>query len=127
MRFLPATTHQLEEPPRMPSGELTQHVVAIVGGAVAGSAAAEILADRGVVVVVIEQNERPYGKIEDGLPRWHSKQRRMEYGKIDQRLSKPGVHFVPRTRLGRDVPFAELAREWGLSALLLANGAWRDR
>src|SRR5205823_4271833 len=69
----------------------------------------------------------PYGKIEDGLPRWHSKQRRMEYGKIDARLTKSNVHFVPQTRLGRDVPFLELAHGWGLSALLLANGAWRDR
>jgi NADPH-dependent glutamate synthase beta subunit-like oxidoreductase len=104
-----------------------QHVVVIVGGAVSGSVAAEMLADKGVTVIVVEQNDRPYGKIEDGLPRWHSKQRRMEYEKINARLSKPNVHFVPRTKLGRDVPFLELAKGWGLSALLLANGAWRDR
>jgi NADPH-dependent glutamate synthase beta subunit-like oxidoreductase len=51
----------------------------------------------------------------------------MEYEKIDARLSRPNVHFVPKTRLGRDVSFAELSQEWGISALLLANGAWRDR
>ena len=33
--------------------------------------------------IVIEQNERPYGKIEDGLPRWHDKLRAKEYERID--------------------------------------------
>jgi NADPH-dependent glutamate synthase beta subunit-like oxidoreductase len=48
-----------------------QHAVAVVGGATAGAEAAGMLAARGVTVVVFEQNPRPYGKIEDGLPRWH--------------------------------------------------------
>jgi len=60
-----------------------QHIVAIVGGAVAGSEAASILADQGFLVVVFEQNDRPYGKIEDGLPRWHEKQRNKEYEKMN--------------------------------------------
>lgn len=104
----------------------SRHVVAIFGGACAGSTAADVLAAHGVEVVVFEQNARPYGKIEDGLPRWHRDQRRMEYGRIDARLNRPGVHFVPRTRLGRDLDFEEVA-SWGWSAVLLANGAWRDR
>ena len=103
------------------------HFVAIVGGAVAGSVAAEILADHGIRVVVIEQNERPYGKIEDGLPRWHREQRKQEYGRIDARLKKPGVSFLPSTKLGRDLDFQDLCDNWGFSAVLLANGAWRDR
>lgn len=105
----------------------SSHVVAIIGGAVSGSVTAEILADRGCQVIVFEQNDRPYGKLEDGLPRWHNKQRRMEYAKIDARLDKPNVHYVPRTKLGRDIDFEDLAKGWGLSALILANGAWRDR
>ncbi len=104
-----------------------KHFVAVIGGAVSGSVASEILADNGIEVVVIEQNDRPYGKIEDGLPRWHNVQRRKEYERIDGRLMKEGVHFVPRTKLGRELDFNELANEWGLSAILLANGAWRDR
>jgi NADPH-dependent glutamate synthase beta subunit-like oxidoreductase len=107
--------------------EQPRHFVAVIGGAVSGSVAAEILADGGAEVVVIEQNDRPYGKIEDGLPRWHVHQRKKEYEKIDARLSKERVHFVPRTRLGQDVSFEELVDGWGLSAVLLANGAWRDR
>ncbi len=103
-----------------------RHVVAIVGGACAGSTAAEILAQHGVEVVVFEQNDRPYGKIEDGLPRWHRDQRRMEYRRIDARLDRPLVHLVPRTRLGTDLQFDEVVAG-GWSAVLLANGAWRDR
>ena len=103
------------------------HVVAIVGAAVSGSVAARILAERGCEVIVFDQNDRPYGKIEDGLPRWHTKLRQQEYKKIDERLTHPRIHFVPRTRLGLDVGFESLATSWGLSALLLANGAWRDR
>jgi len=104
----------------------TGHFVCVVGGAIAGSVAAEILADRGIRVAVIEQNKRPYGKIEDGLPRWHVEQRKQEYGRIDERLKKPGVYYVPSTKLGRDLDFQDLCN-WGFSAVILANGAWRDR
>ena len=103
------------------------HFVAIVGGAIAGSVAAEILADNGIHVVVVEQNKKPYGKIEDGLPRWHLEQRKQEYSRIDARLRKPGVFFLPCTRLGRDLDFHDLCDNWGFSAVILANGAWRDR
>ena len=104
-----------------------QYFVAIVGGAISGSVAAEILADHGIQVVVFEQNKRPYGKIEDGLPRWHVEQRKQEYARIDARLRKPGVRFVPSTKVGRDIEFEDLVKNWGFSAVILANGAWRDR
>ncbi len=110
----------------MPS-PASRHVVAVVGGATAGAEAAGILAEHGVVAVVFEQNPRPYGKIEDGLPRWHVKLRRKEYETINERLARPLVHFVPRTKIGRDVDFRELVRDWGFTAVLLAHGAWRDR
>ena len=106
---------------------MSKHIVAIVGGACAGAEAAVTLADRGVTVVVFEQNPRPFGKIEDGLPRWHDKQRAQEYDKLRDKLSRANVHFVPLTRMGRDVSFDELHKEWGFSALLLAHGAWKDR
>lgn len=104
-----------------------QYFVAVVGGAVSGSVAAEILADHGIQVAVFEQNKRPYGKIEDGLPRWHVEQRKQEYARIDARLKKPGVRFIPSTKLGRDIDFQDLCSNWGFSAVVLANGAWRDR
>ena len=104
-----------------------QQVVAIVGGATAGAEAARMFAERGVLVAVFEQNARPYGKIEDGLPRWHVKLRRKEYELINERLSRPGVYFVPLTKIGHDVDFRELVNDWGFSAVVLAHGAWRDR
>ncbi len=104
-----------------------QYFVAVVGGAVSGSVSAEILADQGFRVAVFEQNKRPYGKIEDGLPRWHVEQRKQEYARIDARLKKLNVYFIPSTKLGRDVEFDALCNRWGFSAVILANGAWRDR
>jgi NADPH-dependent glutamate synthase beta subunit-like oxidoreductase len=99
----------------------------VVGGATAGAEVAGRLAERGVQVVVFEQNPRPYGKIEDGLPRWHQALRKKEYQTIGEKLSRPGVHFVPRTRIGPDIGFRELVEQWGFSAVVLACGAWRDR
>lgn len=104
-----------------------EHFVAVIGGAISGSVAAEILSAHGIKVAVFEQNARPYGKIEDGLPRWHVEQRKQEYARIDARLRKRGVYYIPCTKLGRDVDFDDLSKNWGFSAVILANGAWRDR
>ena len=103
------------------------HCVAIVGGAVSGAEVAGRLADKGICVAVFEQNPRPFGKIEDGLPRWHHKLREKEYRIIIDKLSSSNVFYVPNTEIGRDIGFAELCNEWGFSAVVLANGAWRDR
>lgn len=103
------------------------HCVAIFGGAVAGAEAAAKFAARGIYTVVFEQNALPYGKIEDGLPKWHIKLRDKEEQKIDERLNQQNVWFVPLTKLGRDITFESIVNEWGFSAVLLAVGAWRDR
>ncbi len=104
-----------------------RHVVAVIGAATAGSEIARILAERGALVIVFEQNLRPYGKIEDGLPRWHVKQRKDEYEEINERLEHPNIEFVPGSRLGRDIDFEDLRTNWGLNVLVLTHGAWRDR
>ncbi len=104
-----------------------KHVVAIIGGAVAGSEAAQLLVDNGALAVVFDQNARPYGKIEDGLPRWHEKLRNREYGRIDANLDQAGVYYVPNTGIGRDVGFDDLHDRLGFNTIILATGAWRDR
>jgi ferredoxin/flavodoxin---NADP+ reductase len=109
------------------STRLAGRAIAVIGGATAGAEVAERLAEQGAFVAVFEQNPRPYGKIEDGLPRWHHELRHKEYRTIDAKLSHPNVAFVPSTRIGRDVDFEAIAREWGFHAVVLANGAWRDR
>lgn len=105
----------------------SKHLVAIFGGAVSGAEAAYQLSQKGINCVVFDQNYLPYGKIEDGLPKWHSKLRDKEEGKINEKLSHPLVQFVPGVRLGRDVHFDDITQNWGFSAVLLAIGAWRDR
>jgi ferredoxin--NADP+ reductase len=101
--------------------------VAVIGGATAGAEVAGRLAERGATVVVFEMNPRPYGKIEDGLPRWHEALRNKEYETVCGKLGQPNVHFVPNTRIGLDLDFKVLATDWGFTSVVLANGAWRDR
>lgn len=105
----------------------SQHYVAVIGGATAGAEVAGRLADRGIRVAVFEQNPRPFGKIEDGLPRWHEGLRQKEYEKILEKLSKTGVEFIPHTKIGRDIEWRELVEDWGFTCVVLANGAWKDR
>jgi len=102
------------------------HFIAIFGGAVAGAEAAFQLANRGFRVVVFDQSPLPYGKIEDGLPKWHAKLRDKEEANINQKINQPNIRFVPGARLGRDVDFKDVLT-WGFSAIILATGAWKDR
>ncbi len=106
--------------------DLEGRAIAVVGGATAGAEAASRFAARGAWVTVFEQNPRPYGKIEDGLPLWHEKLRRKEFDAIVGKLDHPRVDFVPETQIGRDLPFEELVA-LDFHAVILANGAWRDR
>ncbi|MCB0395899.1 MAG: FAD-dependent oxidoreductase [Flavobacteriales bacterium] len=103
------------------------HYVAVFGGAVAGSEAAHQLASRGIHTVVFDQATLPYGKIEDGLPKWHAKLRDKEEAAINEKLAHPLIRFVPNTKLGKDIEFSSLTEKWGFSAVLLATGAWKDR
>lgn len=107
--------------------DLNGRAVAIVGGATAGAEIAFKLAEAGATVVVFEQNPKPYGKIEDGLPRWHAAQRLKEYGVIDSKIDHERVWFVPNTKLGEDITLEELEHGWGFHVVILALGAWRDR
>lgn len=106
---------------------MAKHLVAVFGGAVSGAETAFQLAERGISSVVFDQNALPYGKIEDGLPKWHVKLRDKEEGRINDKISHPLVQYVPNTGLGRDLDFEDVARNWGFSAVILAIGAWRDR
>jgi ferredoxin/flavodoxin---NADP+ reductase len=101
--------------------------VAIIGGAVSGAEAAHGLAEAGIQVCVFEQNRGPYGKIKEGLPIWHEKLRKTEFGHIDKYLDQSSVHYVPLTKIGKDVSFDDLMDDWGFDLIILANGAWDDR
>jgi len=103
------------------------YIVAVVGGACAGSEIAAGLAEMGMTVIVIDQNALPYGKILDGLPRWHAKLQAKEMRSIDEKLIHPRIHFVPGSRLGSDISIDTLLSNWKLPMVILATGAWRDR
>ena len=105
----------------------SNYVVAIFGGAVSGAEAAHQLAQQGIASVVFDQNILPYGKIEDGLPKWHAKLRDKEENAIREKLGSDMVEFVPGVKLGEDVQFEDVVNNWGFSAVFLATGAWKDR
>ena len=102
------------------------YFVAIIGSGVAGSEAAFQLSKRGINIALFEQHKLPYGKIEEGLPKWHVKLRNQEEQKIDDKIQNPHIHYIPNVRLGRDFTISQLL-EWKFSAVLIAFGAWRDR
>lgn len=104
-----------------------KHYIAIIGGSISGSEAAFILAEKGYRVVVFEMNELPYGKIEDGLPNWHINLRNKQEKNIDQKLDHPNIRYVPNVRIGEDIVFDDLVKNWGFTVVILANGAWKDR
>lgn len=106
--------------------ESGHHFVAIFGGAVAGAEAGYQLANRGFRVIVFDQSMLPYGKIEDGLPKWHYKLRNKEENNINQKINHPNIRFVPGVKLGRDLDFKTFL-DWGFTAIILATGAWKDR
>ncbi|MCK5637676.1 MAG: hypothetical protein KAH67_03115, partial [Flavobacteriaceae bacterium] len=104
-----------------------KHYIAIIGGSISGSEAAFILAEKGYRVVIFEMNSLPYGKIEDGLPKWHINLRNKQEQNIDQKLNHENIRFVPNVKIGRDISFDDLVNNWGFTVVILANGAWKDR
>ncbi|MBI9042072.1 FAD-dependent oxidoreductase [Lutibacter sp.] len=107
--------------------QFNNHYIAIIGGSISGSEAANMLAQNGFRVVVFEMNKLPYGKIEDGLPNWHVNLRDRQIAEIDSKLDQENIRFVPNTKIGLDINFIDLVNNWGFSAIILANGAWEDR
>lgn len=107
--------------------DFKKHYIAVIGGSISGSEAANLLAQNGFRVVVFDMNELPYGKIEDGLPSWHINLRNRQEAEIDKKLNQQNIRFVPKVKIGKDILFDDLVNNWGFSAIILANGAWQDR
>ena len=104
-----------------------KHFIAIIGGSISGSEAGFTLASKGYRVVVFEMNDLPYGKIEDGLPKWHVGLRDKQEHNIDQKLDHENIRYVPNVKIGKDISFEDLVKNWGFTVVILANGAWKDR
>jgi len=80
-----------------------EHLALVIGAGVAGSEAAYVLAQHGIRVIVVDQNALPYGKIEDGLPKWHTGLRDRVEAEIDRKLRHEKIKFLPLFKVGKDM------------------------
>ncbi len=107
------------EPPAWRTGKQ----VAVVGSGPAGLACAAQLNRAGHRVTVYERDDRIGGLLMYGIPAMklekHVVERRVEL------LSAEGVHFVPDTEVGVDIPARDLVE--GFDAVVLCTGATRPR
>lgn len=97
--------------------------VAIVGSGPAGLAAAFYLVRLGHEVTIYEDKEKAGGILRYGIPAY-----RLPKDELDHELqlfSKLGIKFVFRTRVGRDIALADLAKK--ADAVLVCVGAEGDK
>ena len=97
--------------------------VAIVGGGVAGLAAAYQLRRLGHAVSIFDDREELGGMTRYGIPGYRMPRDVMD-GEI-QRILDMGVDLHMKTRIGRDISFEQLEEDY--DAILLAIGAQQGR
>jgi glutamate synthase (NADPH) small chain len=108
--------------PAPPAGE-TGRRVAVVGSGPAGLAAAQQLRRAGHTVTVYERDDKPGGLLRYGIPDFKLEKTLIDH-RLDQ-LAAEGVVFETATRIGADVPLAELRTT--NDAVVLCVGAQRHR
>lgn len=97
--------------------------IAVVGGGPAGISAAYYLAKSGYEVTIYEANDRLGGMLAFGIPAY-----RLPPNDVEAQIAflpKMGVKIVLNTRIGEDLPLAQLREEY--DAVLLASGRWLGR
>ena len=97
--------------------------VAIVGGGVAGLAAAYQLRRLGHAVSIFDEREELGGMTRYGIPGYRMPRDVMD-GEI-QRILDMGVDLHMKTRIGKDISFEQLEKDY--DAILLAIGAQQGR
>ncbi len=105
-------------PPLLP---LSGRRVAIVGGGVAGLAAARELARFGHTVTVYEKHSRPGGMLNQGIPAFRLPRDLIEF-EVGQVLAL-GIELRCSVAVGRDIPLARLIGHF--DAVVLAAGTLR--
>ena len=108
--------------PNMPLVEHSQSV-GIVGSGPGGLAAADMLRQAGMKVVVYERNDRAGGLLTYGIPGFKL-EKDIVSRRIDQ-LEKAGVDFVLNCNVGKDITFDAIR---GMhDAVLIATGVYQSR
>ena len=107
------------EPPTIRTGKQ----VAVVGSGPSGLACAAQLNKAGHLVTVFERADRPGGLLMYGIPNMkldkHIVERRINL------MAAEGIQFATRTEIGKDIPTAQLLRDF--DAVVLCAGATRPR
>lgn len=96
---------------------------AVIGSGPGGLACADELAGLGYRVTVFEAQLIPGGLLVNGIPAF-----KLEKHLVDRRielLSRRGIEFVLGVQIGRDVPLADLRRDY--DAVFLAHGAQKPK
>jgi formate dehydrogenase major subunit len=96
--------------------------VAIIGGGPAGLTMAYFLALKGHKAVIFEMMPQAGGMLRYGIPEYRLPKNVLDL-EIAQ-IERLGVEIRTNTKLGKDVQFADLRREY--DAVYLANGAWQS-
>ncbi len=108
--------------PQVP-GKRTGKKVAVIGSGPAGLACAQQLARVGHAVTLFEKNQKAGGLLRYGIPDF-----KMEKLSIDRRVAQmeaEGVTFRTGVHVGKDVPAAQLLKEF--DAVVLSGGAEQAR
>lgn len=109
-----------DEVPPPPANVSTGKKVAIVGSGPAGLTAAWFLALMGHKAVVFEEHEKPGGMLRYGIPAYRLPKERLDRD-IRAILSAGDIELRCGTRVGRDITFEELKRNY--DAVFLGLGA----
>ena len=106
------------------SVELGDRRVAIIGGGPAGLSAAYHLRRRGYGSVIFEEHEELGGMMRYGIPGYRTPRKLLDF-EIQRILDLGGVETRMSTRVGRDVPVAEIEKEF--DAILWCVGCQTGR
>jgi glutamate synthase (NADPH/NADH) small chain len=107
-----------------PPARRTGKKVAVVGSGPAGLAAAAQLNKAGHTVTVYERADRIGGLLMYGIPNMKLDKKEVVQRRIDL-MAKEGVTFVTNTEIGKDIPAAQLQKDF--DSVVLCGGATKPR
>lgn len=107
-----------------PPEKRTGKKVAVVGSGPAGLSCADQLNRVGHTVTVYERADRIGGLLMYGIPNMKLDKKKVVQRRIDL-MAQEGVKFVTNTEIGKDIPSAQLLKEF--DAVVLCGGATKPR